>query len=65
MRVVDLITMLVYYQEAHGPNAQIGVPSTHTEWNGKEARVVQRKEIFIYDCPIATYLDSRGPEVEY
>ena len=69
MRVADLIEMLHRHQDKHGPNAQIFVPcsapcicgcSDQTKVGG-----VCREEIFLHDEPIATYLDSRGEEIEW
>lgn len=69
MRVADLIDLLCTFQEGHGPDAQIAIPrSPYQRGLADEAEEVPEgaafgEEIFIYDGNIATYLDSRGPEV--
>jgi len=69
MRVADLITMLQKHQDKYGADAQIAVPrSKYQREIAAKAGVEDPnfgEEIFIKQEPIATYLNSRGDEIEW
>lgn len=71
MRVADMIDMLQAWKRKHGPDAQISVPRSQYERRraddeaGSIGEAQFGEEIFIYNGNVSTYLDSRGPEVQW
>lgn len=69
MRVDDMIDMLQAWERKHGPDAQIAIPRSSYQREVAETEGVEEPQfgenIFIYYGNISTYLDSRGPEVQW
>jgi hypothetical protein len=72
MRVEDLIRLLELHKQQYGPDAQIAVPrSRYGRTLAAKGRIIGTdhfefgEEIFLQHGSIATYLDSRGLEVQW
>lgn len=69
MRIEEMIAMLQDWERKHGPDAQIAIPrSSHEREVAAKAGIEDPQfgeEEFIYSGNIATYLDSRGPEIDW